>query len=85
MNKKSRAVILARVSSKSQEDEGYSLDSQVKLLTGYCANKGFIVDKIFKIAETASKEQSRRIFKELLANVVMSDARIVSINISAKM
>lgn len=66
MNKKSRAVILARVSSKSQEDEGYSLDSQVKLLTGYCANKGFIVDKIFKIAETASKEQSRRIFKELL-------------------
>ena len=47
--------------------------------------KGFIVDKIFKIAETASKEQSRRIFKELLANVVMSDARIVSINISAKM
>ena len=66
MNMKSRAVILARVSSKSQEDEGYSLDSQVKLLTGYCANKGFIVDKIFKIAETASKEQSRRIFKELL-------------------
>ena len=85
MNMKSRAVILARVSSKSQEDEGYSLDSQVKLLTGYCANKRFIVDKIFKIAETASKEQSRRIFKELLANVVMSDARIVSINISAKM
>ncbi len=66
MNKKSRAVILARVSSKSQEDEGYSLDSQVKLLTGYCANKGFAVEKIFKIAETASKEQSRKIFKELL-------------------
>ncbi len=66
MNKKSRAVMLARVSSKSQEDEGYSLDSQVKLLTGYCANKGFIVDKVFKIAETASKEQSRKIFKELL-------------------
>ena len=66
MNKKSRAVILARVSSKSQEDEGYSLDSQVKLLTGYCANKEFAVEKIFKIAETASKEQSRKIFKELL-------------------
>lgn len=66
MNKKSRAVILARVSSKAQEDEGYSLDSQVKLLTSYCSNKGFIVEKIFKIAETASKEQSRRVFKELL-------------------
>lgn len=66
MNKKNKAVILARVSSKAQEDEGYSLDSQVKLLTGYCENKGFAVERVFKIAETASKEQSRKIFKELL-------------------
>ena len=35
MAKSSNAVILARVSSKSQEDEGYSLDSQMKLLTNY--------------------------------------------------
>jgi len=28
----SRAIIFARVSSKSQEDEGYSLDSQLKVL-----------------------------------------------------
>jgi site-specific DNA recombinase len=60
------AVILARVSSKSQEDEGYSLDSQLKLLEGYCENKGLNVVKVFKIAETASKEQSRKIFHELL-------------------
>ena len=66
MNKKNRAVILARVSSKAQEDEGYSLDSQVKLLSGYCTTKEFVVEKIFKIAETASKEQSRKVFKELL-------------------
>lgn len=61
-----QAVILARVSSKAQEDEGYSLDSQVKLLTGYCDSKGFRIKKVFKIAETASKEQSRKVFKELL-------------------
>lgn len=66
MNKKNRAVILARVSSKAQEDEGYSLDSQVKLLTSYCGNKNFLVERVFKIAETASKEQSRKVFKELL-------------------
>ena len=66
MVNKSRAVILARVSSKAQEDEGYSLDSQVKLLSGYCATKGFVVERVFKIAETASKEQSRKIFKELM-------------------
>lgn len=66
MNKETNAIILARVSSKSQEDEGYSLDSQLKLLQGYCNNKQLHVVKVFKIAETASKEQSRKVFHELL-------------------
>lgn len=61
-----RAVILARVSSKSQEDEGYSLDSQLKLLRSYCEKQDFEVIKVFKIAETASKEQSRKVFHEML-------------------
>lgn len=67
MEQQARAVILARVSSKSQEDEGYSLDSQLKLLKGYCDKQDLEVVKVFKIAETASKEQSRKIFHELLA------------------
>ena len=67
--KQSNAVILARVSSKSQEDEGYSLDSQLKLLQGYCDNKNLSVVRVFKIAETASKEQSRKVFHELLAYI----------------
>ncbi len=68
-NKYNRAVILARVSSKAQEDEGYSLDSQVKLLRGYCENKELSVERIFKIAETASKDQSRKTFHELLTYI----------------
>jgi len=59
-------VILARVSSKSQEDEGYSLDSQQKLLQGYCEQRSLKVMRVFKITETASKEQSRKVFHELL-------------------
>jgi site-specific DNA recombinase len=66
---KANAVILARVSSKSQEDEGYSLDSQLKLLTGYCEAKDLRVVRVFKIAETASKEQSRKVFHEMLAYI----------------
>lgn len=73
MGEQSQAVILARVSSKAQEDEGYSLDSQVKLLEGYCENKNLVVVKVFKIAETASKEQSRKIFHELLAFMTEND------------
>ena len=69
MEKETSTVILARVSSKSQEDEGYSLDSQLKLLQGYCDSKGLSVVKVFKIAETASKEQSRKVFHEMLTYI----------------
>ena len=69
MGQQSNAVILARVSSKSQEDEGYSLDSQLKLLSGYCDKNGLEVVRVFKIAETASKEQSRKVFHELLTYI----------------
>lgn len=69
MRSQESAVILARVSSKAQEDEGYSLDAQLKLLQDYTARKQLNVKKVFRIAETASKEQSRRIFNEMLLYV----------------
>lgn len=75
----SNAVILARVSSKSQEDEGYSLDSQLKLLTGYCEKNGLDVVKVFKIAETASKEQNRKVFHELLAYISSHDVHHLAV------
>lgn len=69
MSVKNSTVILARVSSKSQEDEGYSLDSQLKLLQNYCKSNDLSVVKIYKIAETASKKQSRKVFNELLTYI----------------
>lgn len=65
----SKTIILARVSSKTQDDVGYSLDSQLKLLRDYCANKQLKVVKEFRIVETASKQQIRKEFQELLAYV----------------
>lgn len=62
---KNIAVVLARVSSRTQED-GYSLESQLKLLRTYCENKGYAVHKEFRIAETASKAQERTVFNQLL-------------------
>jgi site-specific DNA recombinase len=64
-----KAVIFARVSSKAQEDEGYSLDSQLKLLRSYCQKKQLTVVKEFKIAETASKAQRRTEFRALLTYI----------------
>lgn len=69
MQAQQKAVILARVSSKTQEDEGYSLDSQLKLLRNYCKKKQLNVVKEFKIAETASKAQRRTEFRALLTYI----------------
>ena len=69
VNNYKTAVILARVSSKSQDEEGYSLDSQLKLLRSYCQKNELVPIKEFRIAETASKIQSRKIFHEMLEYV----------------
>lgn len=60
------AVIMARVSSKGQEDEGYSLESQAKHLSLYCNANNLRVLRTFKIAESASKTEQRKIFKEAM-------------------
>lgn len=59
------AVGIARVSSKDQED-GYSLQSQDKLINTYSGNQNMRLIKVFKIAETASKAKQRRIFREAM-------------------
>jgi DNA invertase Pin-like site-specific DNA recombinase len=71
----SSAVILARVSSKSQEDEGYSLDAQVKLLENYCINKNLTIKATFKITESASKSAQRTIFKNALTFIEENDIK----------
>ena len=60
-------VALARVSSREQEREGFSLEVQEDALKRYAeAHDGEIV-KLFKIAETASKGDERKTFRELVA------------------
>ena len=66
MSSENKAVIIARVSSKRQEDEGYSLPAQKRLLNSYAVDKGLNSLKSFEIAESASKTEQRRIFKEAM-------------------
>jgi site-specific DNA recombinase len=58
------AVSYARVSSKEQE-QGYSLDSQVRTLREYSASKAFRIAKEFTYSESA-KEQGRKHFNSML-------------------
>src|SRR5665213_695509 len=64
-----RTVALARVSSKAQEDEGYSLDAQLKLIRSYCKDNKLNVISEFRISETASKNEQRSVFREMLTYI----------------
>jgi site-specific DNA recombinase len=52
---KRKAAIYARVSSKEQEKEGFSIPAQLKLLTSYAAEKDFTVVQQYVDVETAKK------------------------------
>ena len=60
-----RAVLYARVSSKDQEKEGFSIPAQTRLLRDYAEANGIEVVKEFVDVETA-KRAGRRNFGEML-------------------
>src|SRR6266436_803913 len=61
-----QAVIYARVSSKEQEKEGFSIPAQLKLLKGYASASGFAVAQEYIDIETA-KQTGRAAFGEMVA------------------
>jgi site-specific DNA recombinase len=61
-----QAVIYARVSSKEQEKEGFSIPAQLKLLKDYAASQGFAVAQEYVDVETA-KQTGRTAFGEMVA------------------
>jgi site-specific DNA recombinase len=71
-----RFVALARVSSREQEREGFSLDVQESALKAYADRAGGQIVKLYRIAETASKTDERKTFKELLRYVKENAATI---------
>src|SRR5580693_4238069 len=60
------AVIYARVSSKEQEKEGFSIPAQLKLLKEHAAAQGFAIAQEYVDVETA-KQTGRAAFGEMIA------------------
>lgn len=60
-------LALARVSSREQEREGFSLEVQEEALYRYASQNDGEIVKLFRIAETATKPDERRTFRELLS------------------
>jgi len=61
-----KSIIFARVSSREQEETGYSLDAQEKLLQDYASKNIMKVIKAYKITEISSGKQIRTMFHEML-------------------
>jgi site-specific DNA recombinase len=61
-----QAVIYARVSSKEQEKEGFSIPAQLKLIKDYAATNGFRIEQEYVDVETA-KQTGRVAFGDMVA------------------
>jgi DNA invertase Pin-like site-specific DNA recombinase len=59
-------IMFCRVSSKEQEETGYSLPAQEKYLKDYCEKHDIKIQKTFKISESASGEKQRKKFAEMM-------------------
>lgn len=71
------SVLYARVSSKEQEKEGYSIPTQLRLLNDYAHKNNFTVVKEFIDVETA-KQAGRTNFGEMIKFLQASpDVKII--------
>jgi DNA invertase Pin-like site-specific DNA recombinase len=66
LEQKTQAVLYARVSSKEQEKDGFSIPAQQKLLRQYASDHGIVVSCEFTDVETA-KRSGRTGFGEMFA------------------
>lgn len=64
-----KSVIFCRVSSKEQEETGYSLPAQEKFLREYGEKQGLEIAKVFAISESAAGKTQRKVFLEMLGYV----------------
>ncbi|MEZ5945161.1 MAG: recombinase family protein [Planctomycetaceae bacterium] len=57
----------ARVSSREQKDEGFSLDVQLDAFEDFARREKAVLQRTFKVAETGTKAEERNQFREMIA------------------
>ncbi|MFA5368934.1 MAG: recombinase family protein [Candidatus Paceibacterota bacterium] len=72
-----KTVIYCRVSSKEQEETGYSLPAQEKLLKEYAERKSLSIIKEFSVAESASGAKQRKVFEEMIEFMKKKDISVL--------
>lgn len=79
MNNSKPCILFARVSSKDQEETGYSLPAQLKLLNEYAKRSELhlMPVKEIPIAESASAQKQRVIFKDMIKFATDNQIKII--------
>jgi site-specific DNA recombinase len=77
MTTKTKSILFCRVSSKEQEETGYSLPAQEKLLEDYANKKNYHCSKIFSISESASGHKRRKIFDQMIKYLKKQNINII--------
>ena len=60
-----KTLIMARVSTREQQEEGHSIPSQVRRLKEYAQGKNLSVDHVFEITESSSQD-TRKEFEKVI-------------------
>src|SRR3989344_4659852 len=63
---KNKAVLLSRVSSREQQENGFSLKAQTELILEYAKKHELKIVEKFIFAESAKDTTERKFFKEIL-------------------
>lgn len=76
---KIKAVLYCRVSSKEQEETGYSLPAQEKLLKDYAGagKKNLTIARLFSISESASGVKQRKVFGEMMEFTKKNKVKVI--------
>ena len=72
-----KAILFARVSSREQEDTGYSLPAQEKLLEEYAVKRDFRIARKFSISESAKGGSQRTTFNEMLGYIKKNGIKVI--------
>lgn len=80
-----KAVLFCRVSSKEQEETGYSLPAQEKYLRDYADKNGFTDLKVFAVSESAGGKVQRKVFNEMLQYLRTNNISVVIVEATDRM
>jgi len=70
-----KAILLARVSTEEQKEDGHSLPAQVRSGHTWCKHKHLTIWKEFQFDESSTKDHRKK-FKEIITIIETSDERV---------